>query len=41
MPLSTAQLEVTRTGSGARIAYAGAPMVVETGAGIPLDGRWW
>ena len=41
MPLSTAQLEVTRTGSGARIVYDGAPMVVETGAGIPLGGRWW
>ena len=41
MPLSTAQLEVTRTGSGVRIAYDGAPMVVETGVGIPLGGRWW
>ena len=41
MPLSTAQLEVTHTGSGARIVYDGAPMVVETGAGIPLGGRWW
>src|SRR4029453_4001638 len=41
MPLSLAQLEVTRTGSGVRIAYDGAPMVVETGAGIPLGGRWW
>src|SRR4029450_4033790 len=41
MPLSTAQLEVTRTGSGVRIAYDGAPMVVEIGVGIPLGGRWW
>jgi len=41
MPLSSAQLEVTRTGSGVRIAYAGVPLVVETGAGIPLGGRWW
>jgi hypothetical protein len=41
MPLSTAQLEVTRTGSGVRIAYGGAPLVMETGAGIPLGGRWW
>ena len=41
MPLSPAQLEVTRTGSGVRIAYGGAPLVMETGAGIPLGGRWW
>src|SRR5215468_733474 len=41
MPLSPAQLEVTRTDSGARIDYDGRPMVVDTGAGIPLGGRWW
>ena len=41
MPLSPAQLEETRTGSRVRIAYGGAPLVMETGAGIPLGGRWW
>src|SRR5207253_1797659 len=41
MPMSTATLEVTRTGSGVRIDYDGVPMVVETGVGIPLSGRWW
>jgi hypothetical protein len=41
MPMSTAKLEVTRTGNGVRIGYDGVPMVVETGAGIPLGGRWW
>ena len=41
MPMSTATLEVTRTGSGVRIGYDGVPMVVETGVGIPLSGRWW
>jgi hypothetical protein len=39
--MSTAKLEVTRTGSGVRIGYDGRPMVVHTGAGIPLGGRWW
>jgi len=39
--MSTAKLEVTRTGSGVRIGYDGAPMILETGAGIPLGGRWW
>jgi len=41
MPMSTAKLEVTRTGSRVRIGYDGAPMILETGAGIPLGGRWW
>jgi hypothetical protein len=39
--MSTAKLEVTRTGSGVSIGYDGRPMVVDTGAGIPLGGRWW
>jgi hypothetical protein len=39
--MRTAKLEVTRTGSGVSIGYDGAPMVLETGAGIPRDGRWW
>ena len=38
--MATANLELTRAGGRVAIGYDNAPMVIELGAGIPLDNQW-